>query len=145
MKLIRRKPHKYKQAIITSTIIGMVIVVGVWALQVNNMFSAASIEQIQTSYEEVQRQFDEGIAFSEEMEEYAPVLGADFEDVIGGVESAILLQLAQDRALEAVAEGVVERLDENDGNVNDDDIEEEVVDIEPEENSLESNSEDVIE
>ncbi|MDP2631188.1 MAG: hypothetical protein Q8P30_00275 [Candidatus Uhrbacteria bacterium] len=104
MQIRRRKHGKYTKTVIGLTAMVVSVILFVWGLQLTQMFSETSLSSFEENYSEAQRQINEGFSLTEDMEKIMPEVNGVFEGLLSDAQEAALLELARERALEAVAE-----------------------------------------
>ncbi|MCH8049172.1 hypothetical protein IH979_00475 [Patescibacteria group bacterium] len=111
ISLSKKKDAKKERVVIAFTIIGVVIVFVIWLLQLQSMLSPRSVENFQVNFAQTAAQFQAGIEYSQEVEQYVPGQEGTFEAMFSQVEDLISAEAAKQNTLNAVAQEMIEELE----------------------------------
>ncbi|MFH1712502.1 MAG: hypothetical protein ABH846_04695 [Patescibacteria group bacterium] len=113
IRLQKNKNAKKERAVIAITAVGMVIVIGIWIVQLGTTFSGGFSAKFEDNWHESVAQVESGFDFIGEVNEYLPSGDESFEGVMSQIGQVISTDIAQQRTLEGVAKNMINSLSED--------------------------------
>jgi len=105
-----RKPERHEHAFFALMFVGIVVIFAVWAVQLKHMFNPDLQRAAEESVAQTKEQIEAAQAYREVVGEVSPALNQGLEDFLDASTASLLLETAKNRAAEAVAEDVVNRI-----------------------------------
>lgn len=126
----RNKGHERKA--LALIVFAIIIVFGIWALQVRAMFSEESMENYRETIKDSKVSLDETVQYRKELEAELPLTDQSLKDAVDEVKASLGALQPENPALDLVAQEMLKELNAQTNAIDSPEVEKDIELVEPE-------------